>query len=138
MGVDNFLVASSVIGVLAQRLMRRVCPSCRVPYEPTYDEMSLLGLTPERLSGHTIYRASEHGCDDCLNVGYRGRVGIYELMLVDDAIRGMVMRNEPSGTIKKYAINNGMVSLRESGARKVLDGISTIAEVTRVTQEDHT
>jgi general secretion pathway protein E len=138
MGVDNFLVASSVIGVLAQRLMRRVCPTCREPYEPTYDEMSLLGLTPERLAGHTIYRASEHGCDDCLHVGYRGRVGIYELMLVDDSIRGMVMRNEPSGTIKKYAINNGMVSLRESGARKVLDGISTIAEVTRVTQEDHT
>jgi len=137
MGVEPFLVSSSVIGVLAQRLLRRLCPTCRVPYQPTMSELDQIGMAPERIpAGTYIYQANPKGCEECLQVGYRGRSGIYELLLIDDTIRSMVIRNEPSGKIKQHATQHGMISLREDGARKVLAGITSIEEVARVTQED--
>jgi len=137
MNVEPFLVSSSVIGMLAQRLVRRVCPACREPVVPTETELAQLGYTRERFLADTpghVYRAT--GCQECLDNGYTGRTGIYELLLVDDEVRHLVMQNVDSNTLKKHAIRNGMTTLRDDGALKVMQGITTIEEVLRVTQDD--
>ncbi|MCB9638045.1 MAG: type II secretion system ATPase GspE [Myxococcales bacterium] len=136
MQIEPFLVSSSVIGVLAQRLVRRICKHCREPYNPTPSELSQLGLRPQDTVGHTIYHPKEGGCPECNGKGYRGRSGIYELMMMDDDIRSLVMRNEPSGRIKQVAVQKGMLTLRDDGARKVLQGVTSIEEISRVTSED--
>ncbi len=137
MGVEPFLVASSVIGVLAQRLVRKLCKECRIPYTPRPEELAQIGLTPADLSpDKPIYRDRDGGCEACAHTGYSGRIGIYELLVVDDDIRSMIIRNEPSGRIKQLAVKKGMRTLRDDGAAKVLSGITSIAEVSRVTQED--
>ena len=137
MGVEPFLVSSSVIGMMAQRLIRRLCNACKQPVVPTEDELEQLGLSRERFLAETpghVYQAQ--GCQECLDSGYTGRTGIYELLVVDDDIRHLIMKNVDSSTIKKKAISKGMKTLREDGARKVLQGETTIAEVLRVTQDD--
>ena len=134
MGIEPFLVSSSLIGIIAQRLLRRVCPACREAYRPTDAELEEVGLKSSDLIDGVIYKPT--GCANCLNTGYRGRTGIYELLLVDDKIQTLVMQNADSNTIKKLAIQKGMLTLRDDGLNKVLQGISTIAEVLRVTQED--
>ncbi len=137
MNVEPFLVSSSVIGMLAQRLVRRVCPACREPVVPTETELAQLGYTRERFLAETpghVYRAT--GCQECLDNGYKGRTGIYELLLVNDEVRHLVMQNVDSNTLKKHAIRNGMTTLRDDGALKVMQGITTIEEVLRVTQDD--
>ena len=135
MGIEPFLVSSSVIAVMAQRLVRRVCTACREPYQPSREETEELGITPQRLVGHTIYKPGS-GCNQCKRTGYRGRTGIHELLVVDDEIRGLVMKNADAASIRRAATARGMNTLREDGADKVLDGITTIEEVLRVTQED--
>ena len=137
MGIEPFLVASSLTGVLAQRLVRRVCKECRVRYTPTDEELAKLGMTRERfkaLGGGDVFRAE--GCNTCGKNGYRGRTGLYELLLVDDDIRQLVLKNVDSGTIKKKAMEKGMLSLLDDGALKIAGGETTIAEVLSVTQED--
>ena len=138
MGIEPFLVASSLTAILAQRLVRRVCPDCRVAYEPTDAELKEVGLTKKTLMEKhgvtTIYKAT--GCHSCNKNGYRGRTGIYELLLVDDEIRQLVLRNVDSGTIKKAATAKGMLTLLDDGARKISAGETTIAEVLSITQED--
>ena len=137
MGVEPFLVASSLMAVMAQRLVRRVCPQCREAYRPTAEELKEVGLTPEavaRAGNPTIYRAK--GCDACGGTGYRGRTGIYELLLVDDDIRQLTLKNVDSSSIKKTGVQKGMLTLLDDGARKVLAGETTLAEVLSVTQED--
>jgi general secretion pathway protein E len=138
MGVQPFLVASSLVGVLAQRLVRVLCPECRKAYEPTQEELDFAGITPKVLaqagSPRHLYKAQ--GCPACQNTGYQGRTGIYELMLVDDDIRQLVLKNVDSQTIKRAATDRGMVSLLEHGAYKVARGITTAAEVLSVTAED--
>ncbi|TNE50556.1 MAG: type II secretion system protein GspE [Deltaproteobacteria bacterium] len=136
MGVEPFLVASSVVGVLAQRLVRKLCKECKEPYEPTSEQLSQVGLTPEKAAGHTLYHDRDGGCEACSFSGYSGRMGIYELLTIDDEIRSMVIRNETSGAIKQRAAQKGMKSLRDDGAAKVLQGITSIEEISRVTQED--
>jgi general secretion pathway protein E len=135
MGIEPFLVSSSVIAVMAQRLVRRVCGACREPYQPSREELEELSIAPQRLIGRTIYKPGE-GCGQCKRTGYRGRTGIHELLVVDDEIRGLVMKNADAATIRRAATARGMNTLREDGADKVLDGITTIEEVLRVTQED--
>ncbi len=135
MGVEPFLVASSVIAINAQRLVRRVCRSCREPYEPRAAEMKQLGLEPGML-GHDFQAYRAVGCPDCANSGYKGRTGIYEFMEVDDEIRSMVMQGLDAHAIKKEAIARGLKTLRDDGAFKVLRGMTTIEEVMRVTAED--
>lgn len=139
MGVEPFLVSSTIIMSLAQRLVRRLCPHCRVPYTPLPDEIAELGLTMDDVQrvghGH-VYKPNEGGCDRCNSLGYRGRTGIYELLKIEDNIRVLVMNRADAGTIKKAAVANGMKSLRDDGALKVLKGITSIEEVMRVTQED--
>jgi general secretion pathway protein E len=135
MGIEPFLVSSSVIAVMAQRLVRRVCSACREPYQPSREETEELAITPQRLAGHAVYRPSS-GCNQCKRTGYRGRTGIHELLVVDDELRGLVMKNADAASIRRAATARGMNTLREDGADKVLDGITTIQEVLRVTQED--
>ncbi|MCA1827988.1 MAG: type II secretion system ATPase GspE, partial [Myxococcales bacterium] len=138
MGVEPFLVASSLMGVLAQRLVRVLCKDCRMPYFPTPEELKEIGLTPEQArntSGGMLYKPA--GCEQCNHTGYRGRSGIYEMMLIDDEIRQLILKNVDSGTIKKSAVaSKGMLTLMDDGALKVLKGVTSIAEVLSVTQED--
>ncbi|MBI3074166.1 MAG: type II secretion system ATPase GspE [Deltaproteobacteria bacterium] len=134
MGVEPFLLSSSLLAVLAQRLVRVVCKACRVPYQPSEAELVELGLDPNQSAGLTVFR--EKGCPACLNSGYVGRVGIYELMMIDDDVRDMTRRKLDSNTIKKLAIQRGMRTLRDDGLLKVVQGVTTISEVMRVTQED--
>jgi general secretion pathway protein E len=137
MGVEPFLVASSLMGVMAQRLVRVLCPECRVAYFPTPEELKEIGLTAQQVreaSGGMIYKPV--GCEQCNNTGYRGRSGIYEMMLMDDEVRQLILKNVDSGTIKKQAVGKGMLTLMDDGARKVLKGVTSIAEVLSVTQED--
>jgi general secretion pathway protein E len=137
MGIEPFLVASSLTAILAQRLVRRLCPDCRTPYTPTREELREVGLSPERLAKQGVaHLYKSQGCAACNRNGYRGRTGIYELMLVDEEIRQLVLKNVDSGTIKKAAVAKGMLTLLEDGARKVMVGETTIAEVLNVTQED--
>ncbi|MGM0576674.1 MAG: type II secretion system ATPase GspE [Myxococcota bacterium] len=136
MGVEPFLSASSVIAVMAQRLVRTLCTNCREPYEPTDHELERLGfddLVAAR-KGHTIYRGG--GCEECFHTGYKGRAGIHELMQVDEDLRSLVMQNTPASTLKRTAQKRGMKTLREDGAQKVLQGLTSIDEVMRVTAED--
>jgi len=134
MGVEPFLIASSVMATMAQRLVRVVCRDCRVSYEPSMAEMRSLGLQGIDKSD-TFYKASD-GCPTCLETGYAGRNAIYEMLMVDDEIRDLVMGKEDSNTIKKKAIAKGMRTLRQDGVFKIRQGITTTEEVMRVTQGD--
>lgn len=131
MGVEPFLISSTVIGVLAQRLIRRVCESCKTEYSPTTKELEPLGLEPEAVDGHAFYYGK--GCANCNNTGYKGRVGIFEMLRVTPAIQDMINKRLPTGAIRKEAIREGMTLLRDSGIRRVLDGITTVEEVVRYT-----
>jgi general secretion pathway protein E len=134
MGVEPFLVASSVVGIMAQRLVRTICPHCKESYTPTKEELAELGIKPEQLVNGVVYRGA--GCSECMTSGYKGRSGIYELMLVSDKVRQLILKNTDSNTIKRQAVSEGMRTLRDDGADKVIAGLTTIEEVLRVTQED--
>jgi general secretion pathway protein E len=133
MGVEPFLVGSSLVSVLAQRLVRILCLDCREGYSATAEELQEIGIKPP---GHevTLYKAV--GCEACKHTGYLGRMGIFELMMIDDDIRSMVSKNVDSKTIKRAAVNKGMGTLRIDGARKVLAGTTSVAEVIRATEEE--
>ncbi len=133
MGIEPFLVGSSLVAVLAQRLVRVLCPHCREAYTAPEHELRELGLRPTDRP-ITLYRGV--GCGSCNQTGYHGRVGIFEMMLVDDEVRGMVSKNVDSKTIKRAAVTKGMGTLRQDGARKALRGISSVAEVMRATEEE--
>jgi general secretion pathway protein E len=132
MGVEAYLVASSLAAVLAQRLVRKLCNECRSPYEPTAEELAEIGV---RARGPLqLYRSV--GCSKCHDTGYRGRVGIFELMLVSDELRALVTQNVDAKLIKRKAIEGGMRTLRADGARNVIAGVTTIEEVLRATEEE--
>jgi general secretion pathway protein E len=133
MGVERFLVASSLVAVLAQRLVRVLCSHCREAYEATPEELAEIGIRPPP-KPVTLYRPG--ACEHCNQTGYRGRLGIFELMLVDDAIRELVAQNVDAKRIKRQAVAGGMRTLRVDGARKVLRGITSVAEVLRATEEE--
>ena len=134
LGVEPYLVSSSLIAVMAQRLVRRICPDCKKIYEPTAHEMRELGLGIDQ-NIHTEFFVGA-GCEKCFQTGYRGRTGIYELMMLDEEIRDLIYSKESAGVIKKRAIEAGLQTLRMDGARKVAAGVTTVAEVLRVTQSD--
>ena len=133
MGVEPFLVGSSLVAVLAQRLVRVLCPHCKEGYNPTDVELQEIGIRPPGRP-ITLYRAT--ACAACSQTGYRGRMGIFELMTIDDEIRQLVSQNVDSKTIKKAATSKGMGTLRADGARKVVSGLTSIAEVVRATEEE--
>lgn len=132
MGIEPFLVASSVVAVLAQRLLRRICPDCKRPYAPSEEELSRLDVAPR--STVTLYRGA--GCAACSQTGYRGRIGIFELMVLNDDIRRLIGGKADSTAIKHAAITNGMVTLKQEGAERVLQGQTTLEEVMRITQQE--
>ncbi len=133
MGVEPFLVASSLLGIIAQRLMRKVCQKCKEAYEPNEIELEEIGLK-EIPKDTQFYRAI--GCPSCSHSGYTGRTVIHEIMIMNETLRSLIIQNSDSGTIKKEAIKNGMITLREDGVTKVLSGVTTIDELMRATHAE--
>jgi len=132
MGAESYLVASVLNGVLAQRLVRRVCGTCRAPHEPEPRDLLAIGVADA--TGVELFRGK--GCDECRGTGYRGRIGIYELFVISEEARSLILSKRPSGEIRRYAIERGMVTLRDDGWAKARAGITTVEEILRVTQED--
>ena len=132
MGCEPYLVSSVLNGVLAQRLVRRICQACRAPDHPDPAELLALGVTDA--TGVELFRGK--GCDDCRGTGYRGRTGIYELFRITEEARSLVVRKAPGGEIRRYAVAQGMVTLREDAWAKACAGLTTVEEILRVTQED--
>jgi general secretion pathway protein E len=135
LGVEPYLVSSSLVAILAQRLVRKVCSDCRQQVVPTERELRELGLgcLPSDKQANFCVGA---GCDRCFQTGYRGRTGVYELLLIDEQIQDLIYKLQSAGAIKRVALDAGLKTLRMDGARKVLEGITTVAEVLRVTQTD--
>ena len=130
MGIEPYLITSSVNAFLAQRLVRKVCPSCKESYKPTQKIMSELGIKVSQLKGGKLYRGK--GCAKCLKTGYAGRTGIYELLPIDNDIRKMIMTHADAVAIKEKAVSLGMQTLLQDGILKAIDGITTLEEVLRV------
>lgn len=133
MGIEPFLVTSSVIAILAQRLVRVICDHCKEEYIPDEQSLAKIGITRAMMNGKKLFRGA--GCANCLNTGYAGRTGIFELMIINDVIQNLILKTSDSNAIKQKAIEQGMVNLRQNGAQKVLEGITTVEEVFRVTYQ---
>jgi general secretion pathway protein E len=133
MGVEPFLLSSSINAILAQRLVRIICPHCKEAYTPDKEALIKLGITPDE-STQLVYRGK--GCAKCHHTGYKGRCGIFELLLMDREMKHLILTTANADEIKELAIRNGMITLRQDGAMKVLQGITTIEEVYRVSKEE--
>jgi type II secretory ATPase GspE/PulE/Tfp pilus assembly ATPase PilB-like protein len=131
--VEPFLISSSLAAAIAQRLVRVLCQACREAHEPTDDELREIGLSRSEVTGHKVYRA--RGCPQCGNTGYRGRIAIFEILVVDDVIRKMITRGIDSKSIQDAAIERGMITMRMYGRQQVLAGVTSIAEILRQTEE---
>ncbi len=132
MGIEPYLLASSLLGVLAQRLVRHICPSCKTAYTPSKEELAELSLKKEDLHGVKFHRGT--GCDQCFHSGYRGRIGLYELMPVTSRIKAQVLKSQDSEELRKVAIEQDMTSLFMQGVALVIAGSTTSAEILRVTR----
>ncbi|MEA3346845.1 MAG: type II secretion system ATPase GspE [Candidatus Auribacterota bacterium] len=133
-GVKPFLVASSLLAILAQRLVRKICNECKQEYKPSEYEITAAKLDPQKIKEVKFFKGT--GCDACSNTGYRGRIGIYELLIVNDEIRKMIYQKVTAHVVRQRARELGMKTLREDGIRKVLSGITTLDEVFRITALD--
>ncbi|MBN1473746.1 MAG: type II secretion system ATPase GspE [Syntrophaceae bacterium] len=132
MGIEPFLVTSSVIAIIAQRLVRVLCPHCKEEYVPDKETLSNLGLNKSVLKDNTFFR--KKGCNLCMQTGYRGRTAIFEIMTVDDEIKRLVLKTSDANQINDLAIKHGMITLQQDGIQKVMKGITTAEEVLRVTR----
>src|SRR5881396_16820 len=132
MGVEPYLISSVLEAVLAQRLVRRICEACRTPDTPTPADLEAIGIDPN--GTYTLYRGK--GCDECRGTGYRGRFGIYELFPITEDVRSLMLRRASTPEIRRHAIEAGMVTLRMDGWLKACEGVTTVEEILRVTQED--
>ena len=130
MGIEPYLLSSCVVGVLAQRLVRRICPSCKESYTPTAGELQSLGLSLENLTDGCLYRGK--GCGNCYQTGYKGRQGVYELMMVNNTITKQIVKSPDAIEMRHTALKEGMISLLSHGAELVKKGITTVSEVLRV------
>jgi type IV pilus assembly protein PilB len=135
MGIEKFLVSSSVNLVLAQRLLRKICKKCKIPVEVHPEALREVGLDPDKLQGQTFYHGA--GCAECNGSGYKGRTGIYEVMPMTPKIREMVLDGKNTFEIEGIAIKEGMLTLRMDACEKFKSGITTIEEVLRITGEGH-
>src|SRR5712671_5903285 len=131
MGTEPFLISSTLMGVLGQRLVRKVCKNCRTPFEPTEAQLALLNLSPHDLGDKVFYYG--RGCTICNDTGYKGRKGIFELLIINDALRGLINERAPTVVLRQKAVELGMVTLREDGLRSIFDGDTTIEEVVKYT-----
>lgn len=133
MGVEPFLVSSTIIGVLAQRLVRRICPACREPYQPHPEQLRELGLETASMDA-PFYRG--RGCPACRQTGYRGRLGLHELLTMNDAVKDTILRTSDANEIKRVGLRHGLVTLRMDGIQKIRQGLTTVEEVLSITAED--
>ena len=131
MGVEPFLISSTLVAVVGQRLVRTICKNCRTPFEPTETQLAMLNLSPHDLGDKTFYYG--RGCSACNDTGYRGRKGIFELLTIDDSIRALINERAPTVVMRQKAVELGMVTLREDGLRSIFDGVTTIEEVVKYT-----
>ena len=132
MGVESFLVSSSVNAIIAQRLIRKICNNCSEEFTPGREYLAQVGLTPEDLGDRSLFRST--GCPECLNTGYQGRIGIFELMVMTDDLKNFILTSSDSNQIRKRALEaGGMLTLRQDGLQKVMAGLTTLEEVYRVT-----
>jgi len=131
-GIEPFLISSSLIAVAAQRLVRVLCENCKKPYAPDAETLANIGIDPGRIGGRTVFQAG--GCDRCIQTGYRGRLGIFEIMMMESQLKSLILKAHDANRILAEARSMKFSSLREDGIRKVLDGITTVEEVLRVTQ----
>src|ERR1035437_2869904 len=131
MGVEPFLISSTLMAVLGQRLVRTTCKNCRTPFEPTEQQLSLLGLSPHDLGDKVFHYG--RGCSTCNDTGYKGRKGIFELLVVSDAIRSLINERAPTIVVRQKAVELGMVTLREDGLRTIFEGDTTIEEIVKYT-----
>jgi type IV pilus assembly protein PilB len=131
MGVEPFLISSTLDAILAQRLVRTICKKCRVAYEPPESVLSELGLTKDDTQGRPFYYGK--GCMECNETGYKGRKGLFELLVVSEPIRELINMRAPSGVIRGRALELGMRALREDGIRSILDGVTTVEEILKYT-----
>lgn len=132
MGIEPYLLSSSIVAILAQRLVRRICPDCKRPYTPTESELQSVGLKLKDLPSGQLFRGE--GCPSCYNSGYRGRHGIYELMAVNNEIKKQIVKSPDAVELRRVALESGMISLLAHGAQLVRQGVTTIGEVLRVTR----
>jgi type IV pilus assembly protein PilB len=131
MGVEPFLISSTLMAVLAQRLVRTICKKCRTPFEPTETQLALLNLSPHDIGDKVFYYG--RGCQICNDTGYKGRKGIFELLIVSDAIRNLINERAPSVVLRQKAVELGMVTLRDDGLRSIFDSDTTIEEIVKYT-----
>ena len=134
MGIEPFLVTSSTIAIQAQRLVRRICPNCKEPYEPDPESLKEVGVSPDDPRISSIYRGT--GCEKCSQRGYYGRSGIFELLVMSNRIQEMILQGADSNAVKREARREGMRTLREDGADKMLRGETTVEEILRVTRDE--
>lgn len=132
-GVEPFLISSSVMAVAAQRLIRTLCNDCKTPYTPDHMALETIGITQDQLNGKPLYKAN--GCESCFHTSYKGRMGIFEIMIIKDNLRNLILKTYDANQIKEAALKQNMVTLLQDGKSKVLKGITTIEEVLRVTQK---
>jgi type IV pilus assembly protein PilB len=131
MGVEPFLISSTLVAAIGQRLVRTTCKNCRTPFEPTETQLALLNLSPHDLGDKTFYYG--RGCSACHDTGYKGRKGIFELLVISDAVRALINERAPTVVIRQKAVELGMIPLREDGLRSIFDGDTTIEEVVKYT-----
>ncbi len=131
MGVEPFLISSTLLAVLAQRLVRKICKNCRTPFEPTESQLSQLNLSPHDLGDRSFFYG--RGCPTCNDSGYKGRKGIYELLVVTDPVRNLINERAPTVVIRQKAIEMGMVTIRDDGLRNIFEGESSVEEILKYT-----
>jgi type IV pilus assembly protein PilB len=134
MGIPTFLITATVEAILAQRLVRRICTKCREETDPAMEILYDLGVTEETRPNYKFYRGK--GCDNCNNTGYKGRIGLFELMVMNDVLRDMIMQNATTDDLRAKAESFGMITLRDYGKKFVFEGFTTADEVVRETVHD--
>ncbi|PJZ78704.1 type II secretion system ATPase GspE [Leptospira neocaledonica] len=131
MGIEPYLITSTVLGFMAQRLVRTICKECKISYKPTPQELESIGISKKDLKGGVLYKGK--GCSHCMNTGFKGRTGVYELLIIDSKIKNAILAGSDTNKINDVALESGFATMRDYGIRKVLDGITTPDEVLRVT-----
>jgi general secretion pathway protein E len=131
-GVEPFLLSSSLTAIVAQRLVRVLCNECKERYRPDDLALQSVGIDPARFGNRTLYRT--RGCENCFHTGYRGRSAIFEILVMDERLKSLILKTYDSNKIKKRAVENNMITLRQDGVQKLIEGKTTIEEVFRVTQ----
>ena len=134
LGIEPYLVSGTVRAVIAQRLVRKICERCRQPYVPDLKMLNAINFNTEKLPEKVVFYFGK-GCSECSNTGYKGRTGIYELMVIDDSLSSLIVSGADRGKLEKQALANGMITLKVDGLEKVKKGITTIEEILRVTEQ---